>query len=512
MSSMSGGRCQGNMMVRLGLLMIFPALCHCLESFCDATQGVTYCYTPLGGTMSRQLVFDANELELEFKKSQYKVGENILKKKNYHTKVYFDGPWKNRSHFYVNNGTLRITDMEQTDYGDYILTMHNINGTFLKNQKIQLLVGGGLSWLVVISSLAAVVLMAVLGYYFLRRRRQQPTPDPVRFCPSVWWEPRSVLFSCLDQVRPNKMETSKLLLIGVLVLQCCCVCASPECEQETARLRLQLRTLEARVLQQQQLIQRLQKQNKAESEDLGQLHLLPGHLYRDCAHIYNNGSKKSGMYMIQPVGSPAQVTVFCDMAEGGGWTVIQRRTDGSQSFNKPWADFKQGFGDFQSGKGEFWLGNDNLHYLTSQGEYSLRVNMEDFERSRRFAEYSSIKVADEEHHYQLQFGAYSGTAGDSLSGSYHPEVQWWASHQGMKFSTYDRDNDRYDGNCAQEDKSGWWFNRCHSANLNGMYHRGAYSAMTDDGMVWYTWHGWWYSLKSVVMKIRPAGFESNTVP
>ncbi len=64
-----------------------------------------------------------------------------------------------------------------------------------------------------------------------------------------------------------------------------------------------------------------------------------------------------------------------------------------------------------------------------------------------------------QNHYQLQFGAYTGNAGDALSGSYHPEVQWWASHQGMKFSTRDRDNDRYDRSCAQEDKGGWWFNR-----------------------------------------------------
>ena len=43
--------------------------------------------------------------------------------------------------------------------------------------------------------------------------------------------------------------------------------------------------------------------------------------------------------------------------------------------------------------------------------------------------------------YKLAFGTYSGSAGDSLSGGYYPEVQWWASHQGMNFSTRDRDND-----------------------------------------------------------------------
>lgn len=62
-------------------------------------------------------------------------------------------------------------------------------------------------------------------------------------------------------------------------------------------------------------------------------------------------------------------------------------------------------------------------------------------------------------HYQLTFGTYVGTAGDALSGSYQVGVSDWASHQGIKFSTYDQDNDNYNGNCAQEDKGGWWFNK-----------------------------------------------------
>lgn len=52
---------------------------------------------------------------------------------------------------------------------------------------------------------------------------------------------------------------------------------------------------------------------------------------------------------------------------------------------------------------------------------------------------------------------------------------------------------------------------CHSANLNGLYHKGPYTAKTDNGIVWHTWHGWWYSLKSVVMKIRPNDFIPNIV-
>lgn len=50
--------------------------------------------------------------------------------------------------------------------------------------------------------------------------------------------------------------------------------------------------------------------------------------------------------------------------------------------------------------------------------------------------------------------------------------------------------------------------RCHSAHLNGVYYsKGHYSAVTDDGIVWYTWRGWWYSLKTTIMKLRPTDFR-----
>lgn len=49
--------------------------------------------------------------------------------------------------------------------------------------------------------------------------------------------------------------------------------------------------------------------------------------------------------------------------------------------------------------------------------------------------------------------------------------------------------------------------RCDSGNLNGHYYKGPYQAMTEDGVVWYTWHGWWYSIKSVVMMVRAADLE-----
>ena len=69
--------------------------------------------------------------------------------------------------------------------------------------------------------------------------------------------------------------------------------------------------------------------------------------------------------------------------DGGGWTVLQRRLDGSADFDRGWESYKNGFGDLN---GEFWLGNDNLHRLTAVGDVTMRVDLEDFEGDIRYAE------------------------------------------------------------------------------------------------------------------------------
>ena len=76
-------------------------------------------------------------------------------------------------------------------------------------------------------------------------------------------------------------------------------------------------------------------------------------------------------------------------------------------------------------------------------------------------------------------------------------------HNGHCFSTLDNDNDASPSiSCAAVYKGGWWYNDCHSSNLNGLYHGGHHD--TDaDGINWETWHGLDYSLKFTEMKIRP---------
>ena len=117
------------------------------------------------------------------------------------------------------------------------------------------------------------------------------------------------------------------------------------------------------------------------------------------------------MYTISPDGGkPTQVS--CDMTtDGGSWTVFQRRLDGSVDFYLDWESYKNGFGDLN---GEFWLGNDNLHRLTATDDVILRVDMEDFDGNKTYAEYTTFKVGDEADKYRLLIGGYSGTAGESM--------------------------------------------------------------------------------------------------
>ncbi|XP_053564366.1 fibrinogen-like protein 1 [Bombina bombina] len=228
----------------------------------------------------------------------------------------------------------------------------------------------------------------------------------------------------------------------------------------------------------------------------------------DCSAVFDSGKKESGYFRVRPKPENEPFLVYCDMSDGGGWTVIQRRSNGNVHFNRKWNDYKQGFGLFKGKNDEHWLGNKHIYDLLDNREMSLQIDLMDWKGNRRYAIYEDFKITNEQDNYRLWVSFYSGNAGDGLSGGNNFEQQWSASLKGMPFSTSDKDNDRFImGNCAEENKSGWWFNRCHVANLNGFYYKnGNYTGKHDNGIVWSTWHGLWYSLKFTVMKIRRPTF------
>ena len=93
--------------------------------------------------------------------------------------------------------------------------------------------------------------------------------------------------------------------------------------------------------------------------------------------------------------------------------VFQRRRDGSQSFEKTWDEYRQGFGDLSN---EFWLGNDNLVLLTrplesQSGDVELRVDIRDWANGTAFAQYETFAVRGNLYTLTVESYKESSTAG-----------------------------------------------------------------------------------------------------
>ncbi|CAG5126891.1 unnamed protein product [Candidula unifasciata] len=178
------------------------------------------------------------------------------------------------------------------------------------------------------------------------------------------------------------------------------------------------------------------------------------------------------------------VQALCDTeTDGGGWVIIQRRVRGDVDFYRGWDDYKRGFGTPDT---DFWIGNDIIHNLTSQGYNELRIDFI-YNGIERFAHYTNFNLIDELSGYIITIGGFSGNVFDSMS-----------YHNGNKFSTFDRDNDPSDHNCAVNNHGAWWYNSCYMANLNGTW-----GVSNNTGISWhFTYYDKWTNLSFTEMKIR----------
>ncbi|XP_076999806.1 tenascin isoform X7 [Tamandua tetradactyla] len=212
---------------------------------------------------------------------------------------------------------------------------------------------------------------------------------------------------------------------------------------------------------------------------------------RDCSQAMLNGDTTSGLYTIYLNGDKAQaLEVFCDMtSDGGGWIVFLRRSNGREDFYRNWKAYAAGFGDRRE---EFWLGLDNLSKITAQGQYELRVDLQDHGETA-YAVYDRFSVGDAKTRYKLKVEGYSGTAGDSM-----------AYHNGRSFSTFDKDTDSAITNCALSYKGAFWYKNCHRVNLMGRYGDNNHS----QGVNWFHWKGHEYSIQFAEMKLRPSNFRN----
>ena len=208
----------------------------------------------------------------------------------------------------------------------------------------------------------------------------------------------------------------------------------------------------------------------------------------DCSDVCQIGFNENGFYEVTISGK--KVRLLCDMTTFPfGCTVFQKRFDGSVDFHRNWSEYQYGFGRLQS---EFWIGNENLHLLTTGKSNLLRIEMKRFNSVTYNATYKGFHIGTMQENYKLSLD----NDGDNA-----------LLHQNQQlFTTYDKDNDQHAGNCAEKHGGGWWYNKCFWCNLNGKYYSSAEVLGDTDGIIWNGDQGYStgnsISLKETEMKFR----------
>jgi len=238
---------------------------------------------------------------------------------------------------------------------------------------------------------------------------------------------------------------------------------------------------------------------------LGQQMRGPVMQYKDCHDLWLAGHAESGVYSI--VRGMEMQPVFCNMTLYGGWTVIQRRMDGTQDFDRDWKDYSKGFGSVY---GEYWLGLETIRWLTHSRIYKVAFIITDWNDKKRIVNYDQFLVYGQE--YVLSVKGFSGNEKDDMI----------SASNGMPFRVRHQDRStsiNANAGCTATRRSGWWFPpNCGQANPNGPYTMSVLAPVEDQAvdynlkgktsqppMVrWLTWCDVTDFLKSITIQIMPS--------
>ena len=99
-----------------------------------------YSLTP-GGYMSIQVIDNASGFQVLCKK-QLSTGAIINVFSLWKEKLTIFEGFRNRTQFFINNGTFEITNVVRSDSGHYIIEAFDSNGVLRRNLKVQLDVQG----------------------------------------------------------------------------------------------------------------------------------------------------------------------------------------------------------------------------------------------------------------------------------------------------------------------------------------------------------------------------------
>jgi len=176
------------------------------------------------------------------------------------------------------------------------------------------------------------------------------------------------------------------------------------------------------------------------------------------ANATNNGEKCAKLRLIE-LAQTLACYVACNTpvdSDAVAMVVRKQSENAEDFFNKDFKEYQYGF----AANGESWIGLDKLHQLTSERSYSLKITMTDYDNKTFVAVFDYFKVGPGDNYVVAveSFNDTLSTLGDSM-----------AYHNGMKFSTKDRDRDLLSSyHCSLRDTGGWWYNGCHVAHPTGL--------------------------------------------
>ena len=76
---------------------------------------------------------------------------------------------------------------------------------------------------------------------------------------------------------------------------------------------------------------------------------------------FDAGDRRTGeVYYLLPHEQWRVIRAVCQFDSEKGWTVIQKRVDGSVDFTRNYDNYTHGFGDLD---GEYWIGNKTYSLL-----------------------------------------------------------------------------------------------------------------------------------------------------
>ena len=123
----------------------------------------------------------------------------------------------------------------------------------------------------------------------------------------------------------------------------------------------------------------------------------------------------------------------------------------------------------------------------------VRIDLELTNGTIIYLPYNKFAVGPATEQYPLTISGFSGYTTDPFYSHLTPTDH---SLNTMKFTTRDKDNDRYSLNCAIPAQSfvsgGWWYNSCGSIHPNNQHNK--YGIHLN---------GQWHSLSFIEIKIRP---------